>query len=323
MEKTDVVAFQLLPNESETVFETTSVTISYLLCIFGGFISVVIMCGNSLVIISVLYFKQLHTPTNYLVLSLAVADLLVGLFILPFSILLYVRSNWPLQGELCRVRGGLDMSLCNSSILSLCFISVDRYYAVCQPLKYRNKINIRVVWVMILVTWTVATLIGVIISLAPDKNAEKKCVLIQTKASGSLIMGAVVVFFIPALVMSAIYLKILTVAKKQATSIVKMSKPGETASKMERKATKTLAVVMSVFLISWMPFFLCISYQPLSSNKIPLHLIQSFKWLGWSNSMLNPCVYAFFYRWFRSAFRLIITGKIFRHDYTNTNLLKF
>ncbi|XP_058470117.1 trace amine-associated receptor 1-like [Solea solea] len=256
---------------------------------------ILIMFGNLLVIISIVYFKQLHTPTNYLMLSLAVADLLVGLLVLPFSVVLFVRSYW----------SGQDL--------------LYRYYAVCHPLTYRVKINSRIVRIMILVSWTVSVLIGVGLGLSPNQN-QTRCTLFQNKSQRSSVMGAMFTFFIPALIMSSVYLKILMVAQKQARSIQKTTKSGSTVSKMERKATKTLAIVMGVFLMSWTPFFLCVNLNPVSNYTIPLHVVQAFKLLGWSNSMLNPCVYAFFYSWFRSAFRMIITGKIFQDDISNCKL---
>ncbi|XP_058470119.1 trace amine-associated receptor 4-like [Solea solea] len=319
METTDVNADQIQLNGSANVPDITAVTTSYLLCIVSGSLSVLIMFGNLLVIISIVYFKQLHTPTNFLMLSLAVADLLVGLLVLPFSVVLFVRSYWSGQGLLCTIRGSIDMILCNSSILNLCFISVDRYYAVCHPLTYRVRINSRVVWIMILVSWTVSVLIGVGLGLSPNQN-QMRCTLFQKKSQRSSVMGAMFTFFIPALIMSSIYLKILMVAQKQARSIQKTTKSGSTVSKVERKATKTLAIVMGVFLMSWTPFFLCLNLNPVSNYTIPLHVLQAFKLLGWSNSMLNPCVYAFFYSWFRSAFRMIVTGKILKDDISNSKL---
>ncbi|XP_058470105.1 trace amine-associated receptor 4-like [Solea solea] len=316
MESSDVVVF----NQSANVPDITAVTISYLLFIFGGSLSVLIMFGNLLVIISIVYFKQLHTPTNFLMLSLAVADLLVGLLVLPFSVVLFVKY-WHIEDLLCKVRGSLDVLLCNSSIWSLCFISVDRYYAVCQPLKYRIKINVRVVGIMILLSWTIATLNGIIFTLkAPDKGQKNRCVLFQPKTQSTVVVTVFIAFGFPAILMSSIYLKILMVAQKQARSIQSMAKSTAAVSKVERKATKTLAIVMGIFLMSWTPYFLSISFHPLSNYTIPLHVLQSFKWLGWSNSMFNPFVYGFFYSWFRSAFRMIITGKIFTDDFSNSKL---
>ncbi|XP_076612994.1 trace amine-associated receptor 1-like, partial [Chaetodon auriga] len=317
----DVVEGKHLCNESVKASDLTAVTSSYLSCILIGFLSVLIMCGNLLVITSIVYFKQLHTPTNYLILSLAVADLLVGIFVLPFSAILAVSSCWYLQDLL---RGCFDFFLCASSIFNLCFISVDRYYAVCQPLRYRTKMNVHVIAIMILVTWTFSALLGIVVTIQGVNHGQsnRKCVLFQN--TSSVIIATVFGFCFPATLMFSTYLKILMVAQRQAYSIQKTTcqstKSGATVSKMERKATKTLAIVMGIFLICWTPFFLCMTFNPLTNDTIPVPMIRAFKWLGWSNSMLNPLVYAFFYSWFRSAFRMIISGKIFQGDFTNSKL---
>ncbi|XP_067338972.1 trace amine-associated receptor 1-like [Channa argus] len=250
--------------------------------------SVSTICGNLLVIIAIVYFKQLHTPTNYLVLSLAVADLLVGVLVCPFSMAVSVTS---------------------------CLYHEDlfyRYYAVCQPLTYKTKINVYITVIMILVSWGVSVLIGIGIIIAgfSQGTCEEACTVDVALANA---MGPVFSFYLPATIMLCIYLKIFLVAQKQARSITSKSKTsGATVSKMEKKATKTLATVMGVFLLCLTPYFLCVVFQPLSNNPPPAPVIEALNWLTLSNSLLNPLIYAFFYNWFRAAFRMIVSGKIFQ-----------
>ncbi|XP_028253747.1 trace amine-associated receptor 1-like [Parambassis ranga] len=281
------------------IFTTNPSIICTVLYIFLALLSVVTICGNLLVIIFIIYFKQLHTPTNYFVLSLAVADLLIGVIVYPFSMAFTLTS--------CLYHENLFY----------------RYYAVCQPLTYRTKINTQVTVIMILVCWGVSALIGIGITTAgySQGTCEGMCSVDVALANT---MGPVFAFYFPAIVMLCIYLKIFLVAQKQVNSIqstnCQRAKSGAALSKVERKATKTLAIVMGVFLLCLMPYFLCVVFQPLASNPPPVPLIEALNWLTLSNSMLNPLIYAFFYSWFRSAFRMIISGKIFQGDSANSKL---
>ncbi|XP_067338968.1 trace amine-associated receptor 1-like [Channa argus] len=288
------------------------------LYIFLGSLSVVIVCGNLLVIISIVYFKQLHTPTNSLILSLAVADLLVGALVSPLTIK-YSSTVCHYHYDLfCKVRGTLAVSLCTCSILNLCCISIDRYYAVCQPLTYTAKINHCVIVIMILMSWGVSALIGISLTTVSiqrkicDKTCLNNVVLVN-------IMGLIFAFYLPMIVMLCIYLKIFLVAQKQARSIQNTAS-GAAVIRMERKATKTLAIVMGFFLACWLPFFLCNTVPPFLNVSLPDALLELLSWLALSNSMLNPFIYAFFYSWFRAAFRIIISGKIIQDDCTDLKL---
>ncbi|XP_037552926.1 trace amine-associated receptor 1-like [Nematolebias whitei] len=256
-------------------------------------LSLTTICGNLLVIISVFYFKQLHTPTNFLILSLAVADLLVGIIVFPLSMAFSLSS--------CMNQEGLFY----------------RYYAVCHPLTYKSKISRHVVVVMIAVSWIVSALIAIAV-MTPrlEEQCQEECFVDVFIANA---VGSILSFYLPVLIMLCIYLKIFLVAQRQARSIQSKMKCGVTVSKLERKATKTLATVLGVFLFCWTPFFLCISFQPFIKYLI-VPAVETLNWVALTNSTINPLIYALFYSWFRSAFKIIISGKILHSDFACTKL---
>ncbi|KAM9704404.1 trace amine-associated receptor 1-like [Menidia menidia] len=298
---------------------TTPSVICVTLYILLALLGLVTVCGNFLVIIAIIYFKQFHTPTNYLILSLAVADLLVGILVFPFSMAFSLSSCLYYEGLFCKVRSSFDVSLSTCSIMNLCCISVDRYYAVCQPLTYHSKINHRVVVVMIVASWGISFLIGVGVMIPGLNNEEcRETCFIDVLMANTV--GPILSFYLPVIIMICIYLKIFLVAQRQAQSIHSTANPGGAVSKMETKATKTLAIVLGAFLFCWTPFFVCISILPFSKNPIPVPVIETLNWLTLSNSMLNPFIYAFFYSWFKSAFKMIISGQIFHGDFSNSKL---
>uniref|UniRef100_A0A3Q3BE28 Trace amine associated receptor 1 n=1 Tax=Kryptolebias marmoratus TaxID=37003 RepID=A0A3Q3BE28_KRYMA len=269
---------------------------------FLTLLSVATVCGNLLVIISVLYFKQLHTPTNFLILSLAVADLLVGITLFPLTTAFSFSFCMYHEDLFCKIKDSFGVYLCTCSILHLCCISIDRYYAVCQPLTYKSKISRNVVVIMITVSWGASALIGIGITRNSKQQCQETCFINVLMANT---LGPILSFYLPLVIMLCIYLKIFLVAQRQAQCIQARTKRGATVSKMERKATKTLAIVLGVFIFCCTPFFLCFTVF-----LVPVPLIESLVCLTLTNSTLNPFIYAFFYSWFRSAFRMIMSGKI-------------
>ncbi|CAL8343966.1 unnamed protein product [Arctogadus glacialis] len=248
---------------------------------------VLTVLGNLFVIVAISHFKQLHTPTNYLTLSLAVTDLLLGVLVMFPGMIRAVETCWYFGEMFCRLFLSYDILLCTASIMNLSFISIDRYYAVCHPMLYPRKITVHTAVIMILVTCTVSAIIS---------------------------------FYIPGVIMLGIYLKIYMVAQRQVRTIGLQNTSSSKVDKHQRKATKTLAIIMGVFLSLWTPFFLCYIIDPYIGYSIPPTLFDILSWLGYLNSTINPLVYAFFYSWFRKAFQIIVSGRIFRSDMSDTKL---
>lgn len=118
-----------------------------------GFIITASICGNLLVIVSVMRHRKLRVITNYFVVSLAFADMLVAMGAMTFNASVQITDKWMFGYFMCDVWNSLDVYFSTASILHLCCISVDRYYAIVKPFKYPINMTKKVVAVMLLNTW--------------------------------------------------------------------------------------------------------------------------------------------------------------------------
>uniref|UniRef100_A0A452HAI9 G-protein coupled receptors family 1 profile domain-containing protein n=1 Tax=Gopherus agassizii TaxID=38772 RepID=A0A452HAI9_9SAUR len=119
--------------------------------------------GNILVILSVACNRHLQTVTNYFIVNLAIADLLLSTTVLPFSATLEVLGSWAFGRIFCDIWAAVDVLCCSASIMSLCIISVDRYIGVKYSLKYPTIMTEKKAVVILGVVW----LSSMVISIGP------------------------------------------------------------------------------------------------------------------------------------------------------------
>ncbi|KAM9002901.1 trace amine-associated receptor 7a-like [Sarcophilus harrisii] len=302
-----------------------------------GFGIVLAVFGNLLVMISILHFKQLHSPANYLIASLACADFLVGITVMPFSMVRSVESCWYFGERYCKFHTTFDGSFCYCSIFHLCFISIDRYIAVTDPLVYPTKFTMSVSGICIFLSWVLATTFSfsLFYTGANDDGLEElvsalTCVgSCQMAVNQNWVMIDFLLFFIPTLIMVILYCKIFLVAKEQARKIESINSQTESSSesykarvaKRERKAAKTLGIAVIAFLISWLPYFIESIIDAFLGFITPTYIYEILVWFAYYNSAMNPLIYAFFYPWFQRAIKLIVTGEIFRGHSSTIDLV--
>ena len=97
-----------------------------------------------------------------------------------------------------------------------------------------------------------------------------------------------------------------TMFVEQRMRLFNKSRFGKISSSHERKATKTLGVIMGAFTACWLPFFIIALIHPFCKTCIPKWLGSLFLWLGYANSLFNPIIYARFNRDFRTPFKHIL-----------------
>nr|XP_043907425.1 trace amine-associated receptor 13c-like [Solea senegalensis] len=310
----DELCFPQLPNIScKRPLQHRGPTV--LLNIILSCISLLTVMLNLLVIISISHFRQLHTTTNLLLLSLAVADFLVGLLLMPVQIMLQ-SSCWLLGSVICGLFCYASFILTSASVGTMVLISVDRYVAICDPLSYSTIVTHQRVQISVCLCWACSLFYnGVILHVFlenPDtyNSCYGECVVIISFITGAV--DVVLTFIGPIAVIVVLYMKVFVVAVSQAramrshiTAVTVQGSVTVTAKKSERKAASILGVVVVVFLICFCPYF----YPSLAGQDMSTSLTFSIfgVWLLYCNSCINPIIYASFYPWFRRSIKLIVT----------------
>ncbi|XP_033869193.2 5-hydroxytryptamine receptor 7-like [Acipenser ruthenus] len=170
--------------------------------------------GNSLVIISVCIVKKLRQPSNYLVVSLAAADLSVSLAVMPFVIITdLVGGEWLFGKLFCNVFIAMDVMCCTASIMTLCVISVDRYLGITRPLTYPVRQNGKLMAKMVFIVWLLSASITLppLFGWATNVTVERVCLISQD--FGYTVYSTAVAFYIPMTVMLIMYYRIYKAAK--------------------------------------------------------------------------------------------------------------
>ncbi|NXP47284.1 DRD4 protein, partial [Heliornis fulica] len=174
--------------------------------VLGIVLILLIVGGNGLVCLSVCTERALKTTTNYFIVSLAVADLLLALLVLP----LYGSSQfqggvWSLSMVLCDALMTMDVMLCTASIFNLCAISVDRFIAVSIPLNYnRRQIDLRQL-ILISTTWIFAFAVASPVIFGLNNVPNRDPSLCQLEDDNYIVYSSICSFFIPCPVMLVLY----------------------------------------------------------------------------------------------------------------------
>uniref|UniRef100_A0A8D1WV02 G-protein coupled receptors family 1 profile domain-containing protein n=1 Tax=Sus scrofa TaxID=9823 RepID=A0A8D1WV02_PIG len=315
----------------KTPYSSGSRVILYLVLGFGSLLAVF---GNVLVMTSVLHFKQLHSPANFLIASLACTDFLVGVTVMPFSMVRSVERCWYFGATFCALHSCCDAAFCYSSLFHLCFISIDRYVAVTDPLVYPTKFTASVSGLCISISWVLPLVYSgaVFYTGVSDDGVEEfvsalNCVGgCQIVVNQDWVLIDFLLFFIPTLVMITLYSKIFLVAKQQAIKIEHTGHRAESESykarvaKRERKAAKTLGITVMAFMISWLPYTIDTLIDAYMGFITPAYIYEICCWCAYYNSAINPLIYASFYPWFRKAIKVILSGGLFQNSSSTMSL---
>lgn len=363
------ISHEMLGNNSEDLYardppEIVVTTLEIVIAIvLAGFI-IAIIIGNLFVILSVALFRDMRTLTNGLIVSLASADLLVAIIVLPISLYHEIIGSWTLGPYVCDFWITSDVFCCTASILNIVVIAADRYWLITKNVRYTHNTTFprqRVVMVLCFCAWLVSAIISSSPLLGWRTGTEKmdpyQCLISQD--IGYTVFSTFGAFWFPLGVILIVYMKIFKIARKRArtrakaqaihpsinsTALseangkpVRYSRPSRSDSNSPentpkmiprrrvstshsrrrshrgriRSSARTLGLIIGGFVFCWLPFFILATILPFcAACQIPPYLMSVVLWLGYSNSLLNPAIYAIWDKNFRRSFKRLATCSV-------------
>ncbi|CAJ1073474.1 5-hydroxytryptamine receptor 1D [Xyrichtys novacula] len=365
--------FTEIPDNTSTQpwSEATLLGLQISLSAILALVTLATVLSNAFVIATIFLTRKLHTPANFLIGSLAVTDLLVSILVMPISILYTVSKTWSLGQIVCDIWLSSDITFCTASILHLCVIALDRYWAITDALEYSKRRTMRRAAIMVGVVWV----ISISISMPPlfwrqaKAHEELTECMVNTDQISYTLYSTFGAFYVPTVLLIILYGRIYVAARSRILKTPSSGKRFTTAQLIqtsagsslcslnsssnqeahlhalaegggggsplfmnsvkvkladsvlerkrlcaarERKATKTLGIILGAFIICWLPFFVGTLVMAICKECwFDPVLFDIFTWLGYLNSLINPVIYTVFNDEFKQAFQKLIKFRRF------------
>ncbi|XP_054086783.1 uncharacterized protein LOC105217295 [Zeugodacus cucurbitae] len=303
--------------------------------VFEILVAIFAVVGNFMVIVVFRRDRKLRRRTNYYIVSLAMADFLVGSLGVPFAILASI--GLPRDLYTCLFTVSLLVVLCTISIFCLVAVSVDRYWAILYPMAYSRNVRTRTAIIIISLCWVAGTIVGFLPlfgwHVKPENEADMTCHFVKVMDYNYLVFLYFATIITPALLMLAFYTHIYRVIVKQVRQIVTMNpmsdssrrnsnaqmQPGRNchggtmlrvlgaSRKRDVKATQNLSIIVLFFMICWFPLYTINCIKAFCPDcQVPGKLTLFCIILSHLNSAGNPVLYAYHLKDFRLALKNLL-----------------
>ncbi|XP_050095735.1 neuromedin-K receptor-like [Anopheles aquasalis] len=336
MHETDLVAYHSGSNytlnqtdvrivlEDENLYKVP-IGLLVLLSLFYGTISLLAVIGNSLVIWIVLTTKQMQTITNMFIANLALADVTIGVFAIPFQFQAALLQRWNLPEFMCPFCPFVQLISVNVSVFTLTAIAVDRHRAIINPLRARTSKNISkfVISAIWLLSFALAAPILFALRVRPVYNivlggmnetytnvTVPFCKVVNFEHAEIQVYRYVLVlvqYFIPLFVISFVYIQMAFRLWGSKTPGNAQDSRDITMLKNKKKVIKMLIIVVALFGVCWFPLqlynILHVTVPEINEYRFINIIWFVCDWLAMSNSCYNPFIYGIYNEKFKREFR--------------------
>ncbi|XP_061601488.1 mu-type opioid receptor isoform X2 [Cololabis saira] len=289
--------------------DANPVLIAIVITALYSMVCMVGLVGNVLVMFIIVRYTKMKTATNIYIFNLALADALVT-STLPFQSVNYLMGTWPFGDMLCKMVMSIDYYNMFTSIFTLTTMSIDRYVAVCHPVKaldFRTPRNAKIVNIC---NWILSSAIGLPVmfmaSTVVTHSNIVDCKLIFPHPSWYWDTLLKICVFIFAFIMPVLIITICYGLMILRLKSVRMLSGTQEKDKNLRRITRMVLVVVAVFIVCWTPIHVFVIITALIN--IPSSTLQTITWhfciaLGYTNSSLNPVLYGYLDENFKRCFR--------------------
>ncbi|XP_067839626.1 neuropeptide Y receptor type 2-like [Heptranchias perlo] len=267
--------------------------------------------GNSLVIYVVIKYKNMGTVTNFFIVNLAVADLMVNTMCLPFTLVYTLLGEWKFGSVLCHLLPYAQALSVHVSTVTLTVIALDRHRCIVYHLE--SKISKKRCFIIISITWLVSAVLACPQAIFREYSAiefdDLRMQVCSEKwpngndGDGTLYSVSMLLlqYVLPLVIICYAYIRIWTKLKNHVSP-----GGGNDRQLRRRKTTKMLVMVVVAFAVSWLPFHVFqlaidIDKKVLDLNEYKL-LYTIFHVIAMCSTFVNPLVYGWMNKNYRNSF---------------------
>ncbi|XP_058881208.1 G-protein coupled receptor 54-like [Acipenser ruthenus] len=293
---------------------------AWLVPLFFALIMLVGLVGNSLVIHVITKHRQMRTVTNFYIANLATTDIIFLVCCVPFTATLYPLPSWVFGDFMCRIVNYLQQVTAQATCITLTAMSVDRCYATVYPLQSLRHRTPRVAMAVSVGIWIGSFVLSVPVAAYQTLDTgywygpQTYCIEAFPSVYHQktfILYTFLIVYLLPLVTICVCYAFML---KRMSRPVVEPSDNNyqvqllaERSEAIRTKISKMVVVIVVLFTICWGPIQFFILFQAFDSNFQKNYETYKIKiWahcMSYSNSSVNPIVYAFMGANFRKSFK--------------------